>query len=83
MGTHTLCPPYLTMSLTLSDGYDFEPMNDSNTKGFVNQRLKNANNRAYMQQEMNRIENYFLTTSIFLSKEELERILKMYWKLKY
>ena len=79
MGTHTLCPPYLT----LSDGYDFEPMNDPNTKGFVNQRLKNANNRAYMQQEMNRIENYLLTTSIFLSKEELERILKRYGKLKY
>ena len=77
-----------SMTLTFSDGYDFSLMNKMNYSDIKNiddlkNRLKHniladINNNAYKQQEINRIKNYLLTTQVYLSKEELEKILQKY-----
>ena len=77
-----------SMSLTLSDGYDFALMNKMDYSGVKNiddlkSRLKHnivvdINNNAYKQQDNKQISNYLLSTQIVLSKEELEKILLKY-----
>lgn len=76
------------MTLILSDGYDFEPMNKMEYSGVKNindlkSRLKHnivvdINNNAYKQQANKQISNYLLSTQIVLSKEELKKILQKY-----
>ena len=77
-----------SMSLTLSDGYDFSLMkkmdySDAKNIDDLKSRLKHnivvdINNNAYKQQANKQISNYLLSTQVLLSKEELEKILQKY-----
>ena len=79
-----------SMSLTLSDGYDFDKLMLKHYRGaksygevpkiWLDNRITNINNRALKQQEAGQIERFLLSTSISLTKEELEEILRKHSK---
>ena len=75
-----------SMTVDLRDWYDFANMKDKNIwnkeniKNPINTVIYNkvarANNRAYNQQEKDKLENYLIGMPINVSKEELEEMLK-------
>ena len=79
-----------SMTLTLSDGYDFDKLMLKHYRGaksygevpkiWLDNRITNINNRALKQQEAGQIERFLLSTSISLTKEELEEILRKHSK---
>ena len=79
-----------SMTLILSDGYDFEKLmlkHYRNAKSYeelpkiwLDNRITNINNRALNQQEIEQIERFLLSTSLLLTKEELEEILRKHSK---
>lgn len=79
-----------SLSTLLNDGYDFEKMeysqlNDNkNFRDLTQKMLRNmvvkVNNAAYNQQEANQLKRYLLTQPIWYSKEELEDILRKYYR---
>ena len=79
-----------SLSTLLNDGYDFEKMKYSQlgdsknlrdlTRKTVGNIVAKVNNAAYSQQEANQLKRYLLTQPIWYSKEELEEILRRYYR---
>ena len=76
-----------SLSTLLNDGYDFEHMDGGLSIktikpeiGFLGNLMAAINNNAFGQQQANQLKRYLLTQPIWYSKEELEEILRKYYR---
>lgn len=51
-------------------------------KTFLHNRIRPANNRAKEQQDAEQLQRYLLSTQINLSKEEVDKILRKYKRIR-